>query len=912
MLSLSLSTTSVLRRVLSRAAPPLDQIGVASAAAYSLRKVRNAYTGSAVRVRRSSDNTETDIGFTASGDLNTAALMNHVGYQNLLTYSEQADNVVWTFGDAVTPNLITSPDGTTTADLVQVVGASTLRQAFTTPISGQTVTASCCFKLGLVGEWVRISVFDPLVPTNQFRAWFNPNTGQLGVSDQIGTGVHIGAGIENIGNGWYRGWVTGQIPSTSLTIQLSNENSNGVTARTAGQNRYQWGAQINLGTLQPYQQTVATARAGNGFVTTWYDQSGNGRNATQTTAGLQPRIVNNGVVEAINGKPEIRFDGVDDYLAAPSPLIDTTHSLFVLFTPTIENQIGSLFGQWSAGQTGRFFLVANQDSGGLTSAGRLNPFNSSATGGGGGGGGSGFAADVAISNTPTLITSISSTGSEQWKLFKNGAEWDSATITSVFTGVNSAIGSSNGTGSSNPFDGTVSELISFPSVLSTTDRQTLERNQGAYYGIPSLALDQIGVASAAAYSLRKVRNAYTGSAVRVRRSSDNTETDIGFTASGDLDTTALLNHVGYENLLLRSEEVNQSPWVLDNSGASNPVVTANYASAPDGAMTADRVQLNKTGGTFSRLRQPSVQPSSNTYTYSVYLKNNSAGVANVGIRIDDVGVNCVVTQDWQRFSVTKAATTVPECQILLFDSIVGNDETADILVWGNQLNTGATPKTYQQTVATAKTGNGFITTWYDQSGNNRHATQTTAGIQPRIVNAGVIDIANGKPAIRFNGSNTFFSGVSLPLSQFTLSSVLNDVTQLPNIRYSIGTGSASPGRGIFSSFTGFAPPTPNASLGYAPDTGSVVQTGFLPTTGQSYVVSLTTTATASSIWANGGNNGTGGRITLNQIFIGQRGDGFWYYDGHNSETIVFPSVLSTTDRQTLERNQGGYYTITVS
>jgi hypothetical protein len=92
----------------------------------------------------------------------------------------------------------------------------------------------------------------------------------------------------------------------------------------------------------------------------------------------------------------------------------------------------------------------------------------------------------------------------------------------------------------------------------------------------------------------------------------------------------------------------------------------------------------------------------------------------------------------------------------------------------------------------------------------------------------------------------------------------------------------------------------------------VVQTGFLPTIGQSYVVSLTTTATATSIWANGGNNATGGRITLNQLFIGQRGDSQWYYDGYNSETIVFPSALSTTDRQTLERNQGQYYGITVS
>jgi hypothetical protein len=253
------------------------------------------------------------------------------------------------------------------------------------------------------------------------------------------------------------------------------------TSRTIGQNRIIWGAQLNTGTTaQTYQQTVATANTANGFVTTWYDQSGNGRNVTQTTAASQPRIVSNGALEAVNGKPEIRFDGVDDYLAAASPLIGATHSLFILFTPTIENEIGTVFGQWSSGQNGRFYVIANQESAGPISVGRLNVANTTATGGNGT---NGLAADVAISNTLTLITSISTTGSEQWKLFKNGAEWDSATITTVFTGVNSAIGSLNGTGSLLPFDGTVSELISFPSALSTTDRQTLERNQGKYYSI---------------------------------------------------------------------------------------------------------------------------------------------------------------------------------------------------------------------------------------------------------------------------------------------------------------------------------------------------------------------------------------------------------------------------------------------
>lgn len=53
--------------------------------------------------------------------------------------------------------------------------------------------------------------------------------------------------------------------------------------------------------------------AGNGFVTTLYDQSGNSRNATQITAANQPRIVSAGVIAKQNGKPAMVFDGVASY-----------------------------------------------------------------------------------------------------------------------------------------------------------------------------------------------------------------------------------------------------------------------------------------------------------------------------------------------------------------------------------------------------------------------------------------------------------------------------------------------------------------------------------------------------------------------------------------------------------------------
>ena len=53
--------------------------------------------------------------------------------------------------------------------------------------------------------------------------------------------------------------------------------------------------------------------------------------------------------------------------------------------------------------------------------------------------------------------------------------------------------------------------------------------------------------AAAAYSLRKLRTAYTGYAIRVRRSSDNTSLDVGFNVDGTLDTTSLLSFVGAGN-----------------------------------------------------------------------------------------------------------------------------------------------------------------------------------------------------------------------------------------------------------------------------------------------------------------------------------------------------------------------------
>jgi len=48
----------------------------------------------------------------------------------------------------------------------------------------------------------------------------------------------------------------------------------------------------------------------------------------------------------------------------------------------------------------------------------------------------------------------------------------------------------------------------------------------------------------------------------------------------------------------------------------------------------------------------------------------------------------------------------------------------------------------------------FVVTWYDQSGNNKNPTQATAGLQPRLVNLGNLEVSGGKVAVRFVRSSS--------------------------------------------------------------------------------------------------------------------------------------------------------------
>jgi len=82
---------------------------------------------------------------------------------------------------------------------------------------------------------------------------------------------------------------------------------------------------------------------------------------------------------------------------------------------------------------------------------------------------------------------------------------------------------------------------------------------------PLRIIDILGSGSFFAYSLRKLSSTYTGSAIRVRRSNDNVEQDIGFDSNGDLDETALTSFVGANSGFIRT--------LYDQNGTNHAIQT---------------------------------------------------------------------------------------------------------------------------------------------------------------------------------------------------------------------------------------------------------------------------------------------------------------------------------------------------
>jgi hypothetical protein len=209
--------------------------------------------------------------------------------------------------------------------------------------------------------------------------------------------------------------------------------------------------------------------------------------------------------------------------------------------------------------------------------------------------------------------------------------------------------------------------------------------------------------------------------------------------------------------------------------------------------------------------------------------------------------------------------------------------------------------------------NGFVKTWYDQSGNARHATQTTAANQPQIVSSGSVILYGTKPTMTFDGSNDF---INTPLFSYGTSLSLYYVTQ----RIGSGGSSYSPEIGVQASpvsdggaFHYINPSLQGASYPFFPLFSSYDGFGTYAN-GDKYLINFDmTSSTGFSVNRNNSlerSVSSTGTITANYqgFTIGSQNAPGRYSNNNFSEVIMWLSNQST-NRSAINTNMNDFYSI---
>lgn len=154
--------------------------------------------------------------------------------------------------------------------------------------------------------------------------------------------------------------------------------------------------------------------------------------------------------------------------------------------------------------------------------------------------------------------------------------------------------------------------------------------------------------STSAYSLRKLTNAYTGPAIRVRRASDNTEQDIGFVAN-ILDTATLLSFcLATDGFIVKwySQIGGSTMDVIQNTAIKQPkIVIAGVLNTLNGKPSIQYRVATPTANSNSLVTASGVTvQSGDFFTYAVALTTTIATNAAIVDQDDQVTLNGRVAQ----------------------------------------------------------------------------------------------------------------------------------------------------------------------------------------------------------------------------------------------------------------------------
>lgn len=242
------------------------------------------------------------------------------------------------------------------------------------------------------------------------------------------------------------------------------------------------------------------------------------------------------------------------------------------------------------------------------------------------------------------------------------------------------------------------------------------------------------------------------------------------TASNAVYVTGIFDEVTYNltsptivNFISYSQDLTNGVWEKFASGTGIvPVVTSNYAEAPDGTMTADLVAFDSGGSGNSQLAHSGVGPQptvGTTRTWSVYMRTLT-GTTTISMFNGDNVATQNVTSSWQRFSYTVTYGNAPFGVRLAKREIWGTGGAGVVLVWGGQWESGSVATIYQPIAA----ANTLVATGMrqriDSSGNQYVADIFDEFTGAPVVNGNLILWLDAGQSTSYPGTGTTWTDLS--------------------------------------------------------------------------------------------------------------------------------------------------------
>ena len=202
------------------------------------------------------------------------------------------------------------------------------------------------------------------------------------------------------------------------------------------------------------------------------------------------------------------------------------------------------------------------------------------------------------------------------------------------------------------------------------------------------------------------------------------------------------------------------------------------------------------------------------------------------------------------------------------------------------------------------TENGFVKTWYDQSGNGNDASQATAASQPQIVASGAV-VAKG---LSFNGTSYFLENTSVSISESYAFGVASfDVKNREDGIYQIGS---------VNEVSSILQENLNGGtiVFRRSSSADINSTSF--SAGTEYLLTHAALNDSGQGFLNGNSQGSDSTllslISVSMLKIGWIGlAGRFYLDGTINELVIYNSDQSS-NRTGIESNIASHYGITLS